>query len=88
MRKLLDRIADKLGYQRKFRKITWPQTFIPYSVMKEREDDNCLPPNYIFPHLLTEEKTDDGVALIGYMKNMHMELYEDDHGSPGKPIKD
>ena len=85
---VLDWIADKLGYQRKFRKITWPQTFIPDSVMKEREDDNCLPPNYIFPHLLTEELTDDGVALIGSMKNMHMELYEDDPGSPGKPIKD
>ena len=88
MRKLLDRIADKLGYERKLALKSWPLTFIPDSVMKEREDVNCLPPNYIFPHLLTEELTDDGVALISYMENMHMELYEDDHGSPGKPIKD
>ena len=52
---VLDWIADKFGYQRKFRKITWPQTFIPYSVMKEREDDNCLPPGYIFPHFPTQK---------------------------------
>ena len=68
MRKLLDRIADMLGYQRKFRKITWPQTFIPDSVMKEREDDNCLPPNYIFPHFPTQALIDDTIAWerIGY----------------------
>lgn len=47
MKKLLDWIADKLGYQRKWKAKPWPLTYIPASVMKEREDDNCLPPGYI-----------------------------------------
>ncbi len=46
MRKLLDWIADKLGYQRKFAFKPRPPTYIPASVMKEWEDDNCLPPDY------------------------------------------
>ena len=74
MRKLLDWIADKLGYQRKFRKITWPQTFIPDSVMKGREDDNCLPPNYIFPHFPTQELIDYCKVFDQLWENAKMEI--------------
>ena len=81
-------IADKFGYQRKLRKTTLPQTFIPDSVMKEREDDNCLPPNYIFPHLLTQELIDDGIAKVGFNPQFTVNIYEDDHGSPGNEMAD
>ncbi len=51
MKKLLDWIADKLGYQRKWKARKWPPTYIPASVMKEWEDDDCLPPNLLHDYI-------------------------------------
>ncbi|KKK85944.1 hypothetical protein LCGC14_2768180 [marine sediment metagenome] len=47
MRKLLDWIADKLGYQRKCKARKWP----PIHVTADFLEDDCLPPNLLHDYI-------------------------------------
>jgi hypothetical protein len=84
MRKLLDWIADKLGYERKLEITAWPLKlttpgFMTRFPLTETQSSEDWPPTY----LSIDPKDEPEIP-----PPLMMELYEDDHGSPGKPIKD
>ena len=84
MRKLLDWIADKLGYERKLEFTAWPFDFGIPPLTQELLDDG-IAMGFPFTEPFGE---DDSVSLRGRRQQLWMELYNDDHGTPGKPIKD
>ena len=88
MRKLLDWIADKLGYQRKFNSV--PIQFPP--LPQELWDDAILPPIDQTEALSTLDWPPDYFSVQPFdpsiNPNWKLEIYEDDHGSPGKEISD
>ena len=90
MRKLLDWIADKLGYQRKF-------SFVPiqFPPLTQELIDDGIAMGVPFTEIMSETMSSDDwpLDIIGPMNHepspgFKLRIYEDDHGSPGKPIKD
>lgn len=90
MRKLLDWIADKLGYERKLEITAWPlklttPKFMPPFPLTETQNSEDWPPS-----VQIIEPFDDGFSVPFRSQNLKVtfRFYEDDHGSPGKEISD
>lgn len=86
MRKLLDWIADKLGYQRKF-------TFVPiqFPPLAQELIDDGIAMGCPFPEIISETMSSEDFPLEIIAPMNHelspgykLQIYDDDHGSPGK----
>ena len=84
MRKLLDRIADKLVYQRKFTSIPiqWPP--IPQELIDDR-----VAVGFYFPETINGTLTiNDWPPGYSSIQPLKLQISDDDYDSLEKPIKD